>query len=218
MSKSLGNFITIRSALEKVPGEVIRLMMLNSHYRKPLNWTDVGIEQAKESIKYIYNALWLAQQNGIPMTPCGKVPENILEALKDDIHTPLAISSLHSIASKLYGEHKRGDALGQARYAGELLAAGELLGILQYNPSEWFQGKRYSLDIKSKQYTPTDGVGRDTKSDINESHILSEIESRNQARQMKDFQKADQIRDTLARDGILLEDKSDGTTVWRVSD
>ncbi len=218
MSKSLGNFITIRSALGKAPGEVLRLMMLNSHYRKPLNWTNIGIEQAKETIKYIYNALWLAQQNGISMTPCSNVPKSILEALTDDIHTPLAVSSLHSIASKLYSEHKKGDRHGQAQYTGELLAAGGLLGILQYNPSEWFQGKRYALDINSKQHALTNSLCGDMHSDIDETHILSEIELRNQARKMKDFQKADQIRDNLAREGILLEDRSDGTTVWRLSD
>ncbi len=194
MSKSLGNFITIRQALEGAPGEVLRLMLLSTHYRKPLDWTEDGVEQARDRLDYIYKALWLVQQDGIPPIKVKKIPAQIVVALHDDLNTPLAISHMHQIASNLHLAIKTRTPPHQAKLAGQLITIGNLLGILQNDPEAWFKGGEADSDV---------------------GDIEAQIALRLEARKAKDFAAADNIRDTLAENGIILEDRPDGTTDWR---
>jgi cysteinyl-tRNA synthetase len=127
MSKSLGNFFTVRDILAKAPGEAIRLLLLSSHYRSELDFTDHGLAEAKKALDRFYRAL-----ERFPNIMPGPMPPAVLEALSDDLNTPLAISHLHALADAALA----GDATGAAG----LKAAGALLGLLQQPPEAWFRG------------------------------------------------------------------------------
>ena len=207
MSKSLGNFITIRQALEGAPGEALRLMLLSTHYRHPLDWTEEGVKQVREQLDYIYKALLLVQRSGIQLKALKKVPPEILNALHNDLNTPLAISRMHEIASNLHLAINHRPPPHQAKLGRKLLAIGNLLGILQKDPKEWFQ-------IPHKKFR-LEGLSPSVEAGLQEPEIQAHIDRRTMARSNKDFEEADRIRDALANKGIILEDSPDGTTDWR---
>lgn len=184
MSKSLGNFITIHQLLEKMPGELVRFVLLSSHYRQPLDWNDQVVLQSRQSLDRLYNAL-----RGYELGQKSEVFEPIKTALEDDLNTPLAISVLHELATRL---HKASSTSEKNQLASTLKASGAWLGLLQQDPESWFKGK----------------VG------IDEATILALIEARNQARQRKNFVEADRVRQELLKAGVLLEDGPQGT-IWR---
>jgi cysteinyl-tRNA synthetase len=127
MSKSLGNFFTVRDILAKAPGEAIRLLLLRTHYRSVLDFTDQGLAEAKRDLDRFYRAL-----EAFPGVAAGGVPEAVLEALCDDLNTPLAITAMHGLA---------GAALaGDQDAAACLRGAGAVLGLLQQAPEAWFRG------------------------------------------------------------------------------
>jgi cysteinyl-tRNA synthetase len=184
MSKSLGNFITMHQLLEKIPGELVRFILLSSHYRQPLDWNDHIVLQSRQSLDRLYNAL-----RGRTLNDEVRASESIKSALEDDLNTPLAISSLHEIATQL---HKTSDESGKNQLASLLKASGAWLGLLQQDPETWFKGEK----------------------EIDEEKILSLIHLRNEARAKKNFAEADQVRDKLLKMGILLEDGPQGT-IWK---
>lgn len=195
MSKSLGNFYTVHDLLEEFPGEAIRLVLLKTHYRQPLDFTKDGIAQAKRELDGFYTAL----RNTAAITPATdqEIAEPVLAALLDDLNTPLAISHLHELAGAL---NKAADDGEKARAKAQLLAAAEGLGLLSDDPEAWFK------------WQPAEAAaGADGLSDTD---IDALIEERKQARADKDFARADQIRDTLQAQGIVLEDGAGGTQ-WR---
>tara|TARA_Y100000588_G_scaffold2010_2_gene2949 strand:- start:1660 stop:3048 length:1389 start_codon:yes stop_codon:yes gene_type:complete len=189
MSKSLGNFITIRQALGRAPGEVLRLMMLSTHYRHPLNWTESGLKQAQTRLDRLYRLL---QKSGarVPDGNAVGLDDGFVGALQDDLNTPLALAELERQADELMSA----DARGREQKRVRLLASAGILGILQQDPEAWFKGGETAEDV---------------------SHIEAKIERRLEARQAKDFALADNIRESLAENGIILEDRPDGTTDWR---
>lgn len=129
MSKSLGNFFTVRDVLKNYDGEVIRLAFLSTHYRQPLDWTDETPKAAKATLDRFYKAIEFANAEGI-------VASSVIEALEHDLNTPLAISSLHEFANivfKTSGEE-------QIEAANTLKASGQFLGLLMHDPKAWFQG------------------------------------------------------------------------------
>ncbi len=189
MSKSLGNFFTVRELLDEgFPGEAIRLTLLSGHYRQPLDVTREKIDEAKAQLDRLYGALRHAGE--AEAGPAEAPPEALLAALADDLNTPQALAELHEIAGAL---NKANDPQEAARLEGQLLAAGDLLGLLQADPEAWFQG--------------ADGT-------LSAEEIEARIEARRQARKAKDFAEADRIRDELAAQGVLLEDGPGGTT-WK---
>jgi cysteinyl-tRNA synthetase len=127
MSKSLGNFFTVRDVLAKAPGEAIRLLLLRSHYRSELDFSDQGLAEAKRELDRFYRAL--AGFSDIAAAP---VPVGVEEALCDDLNTPLALSVLHGLADAALA----GDAVAAAG----LLAGGNALGLLAQAPDAWFRG------------------------------------------------------------------------------
>jgi len=129
MSKSLGNFLTIHELLTEWPGEVLRLNMLSTHYRQPINWTETGLRDAKKALDGWFSAVEGAEK------PADPSPE-VVDALKDDINTPKAIAALHA----LRGKATRGDKAAAA----SLLAGANLLGLLQYSVEDW---KEFTTDI-----------------------------------------------------------------------
>lgn len=191
MSKSLGNFFTIREILDQVPGEAFRLYTLGTHYHQPLNWLPEGLKQAKQTMDRFYTAL--RSTPSVDLT--GAKPDGeVVEALKDDLNTPKAIAVLHSLATAL---NKAESADKQAEIKKELIASAHLLGLLYRDPEEWFRAGSASA-----------GQG------IGESEIEALIQKRADARKAKDFATADAVRKELADKGVIIEDTPAGTQ-WK---
>lgn len=190
MSKSLGNFYTVHDLLDEFPGEAIRLTLLKSHYRQPLDFRKDGIREAKKELDEFYLALRNADVKAdVP----DQVPSTVMAAVCDDLNTPKALAHLFELKTQL---NTTTDGAEKARLKGALLLAGDLLGILGQHPETWLRGSSGSED----------GLLDDA--------IEALIEQRKQARTNKDFATSDQIRDQLMAEGIVLEDGAAGTT-WR---
>jgi cysteinyl-tRNA synthetase len=127
MSKSLGNFFTVRDVLARAPGEAIRLLLLRAQYRGALDFTDTALTEARRELDRFYRAL-----ERHPGPAADTIPPAVLAALCDDLNTPLALSAMHALADAALA--------GDARAAADLRAAGEVLGLLQAAPAAWFQG------------------------------------------------------------------------------
>jgi cysteinyl-tRNA synthetase len=126
MSKSLGNFLTVRDVLAKAPAEAVRLLLLRTHYRAELDFTDAALAEARRELDRFYRAL-----AGHAGTAAAAAPEGVLAALCDDLNTPLAISRLHPLADAALA--------GDAEAAASLRAGGTLLGLLTQAPEAWFR-------------------------------------------------------------------------------
>ncbi|WP_085904247.1 cysteine--tRNA ligase [Kiloniella majae] len=191
MSKSLGNFFTVRQLLDEgLNGEALRLTLLSGHYRQPLDITREKVAEFKTQLDRFYGAIQAVEKIE---ASTDEVSDAFLEALKDDLNTPLALSVLHDITTQLNKttDDRKKNRKVIAQLKGQLLAGGKLLGIIQQDPEVWFKG---------------DG---DDSQDI-EALIAERIE----AKKSKDFASADAIRDELAAQGIELLDNPTGTT-WR---
>jgi cysteinyl-tRNA synthetase len=194
MSKSLGNFFTIRTVLEKFDGETLRYFIMSSHYRSPLNFSDDNLHNAKSALTRLYTAV---RGLSASETACQEVAlrfdfeMRFTQALDDDINTPMALSVLFDLAKKI--NTQRTEDLDQAHALAQLLRTlGAQIGILQMAP-----------DIFLKQ-----GVA------LSDTEIEAKIFQRNQARASKNFALSDKIRDELSTLGIILEDTT-GKTTWR---
>ena len=192
MSKSLGNFYTVHDLLDEFPGEAIRLLLLKTHYRQPLDFTKGGLRKAKIELDRFYGVL---RSSDNFRASGDEIPPGIIAALRDDLNTPLALSELHEIASLM----NKSGGVNKAAAKEQLLAAGEVLGLLQQDPENWFRWQP-----KATEGGPDDDA------------IETLIAERTKARANKDFARADDIRDRLAADNVFLED-STGTTIWRRS-
>ncbi len=190
MSKSLGNFITIRDALAETPGEVIRLVLLSTHYRHPMDWSADGLRQARANLDRLYTALRNAgtATDGVE----DAVDAEVEAALCDDLNTPKALAALHRLAGDL---NRAGDEAARAEARAALRGSGALLGLLQADPEAWFRGAG-----------DEDGMS--------DADIEALIAARAAARAQRDFAEADRIRDAMATEGITLEDTAEGT-LWR---
>ena len=192
MSKSLGNVRMIRELLETYRGEVLRFALLSAHYRSPLNFSGELLDQAEQALAGFYTALRKVQDVELDMEVVLE-GEPFYTALLDDLNTPLAISELHALARDL---NKADDAEKPALKA-RLLAAGNLLGILEQDPTEWLQGESGDDDLSAEA-------------------IETLIAERAAAKTERNFARADEIREELTTAGILLEDGPEGT-LWRRS-
>lgn len=190
MSKSLGNFFTVREVLDSTPGEAVRLYLLSTHYHQPLNWTADGLKQAKAAVDRFYTAL-----RDVPDAVASdglEADAEILRVLEDDLNTPAAIARLHTLAGEINKARTEDEKKSAAQ---KLIASGRLLGLLYKTPEEWFKGD-------------ADG--------LSEEEINALIQERQEARKNRDFSKADSIRNQLTQAGIVLEDTPAGVRWKRV--
>jgi cysteinyl-tRNA synthetase len=187
MSKSLGNFRTIRDVLAQAPGEAARYAMLTAHYRDPIDFTAERLQQAKQNLDRYYLALRGVET--VAPAAGSNLPDPVRTALEDDLNTPEALTELHKLLTEL---NKASDAREKARLKAALLTGGHVLGLLQQDPEAWLRG-----------------------GSENTAEIEQLIAARNAARKARNFTEADRVRTDLALKGIVLEDKPDGTTLWR---
>lgn len=189
MSKSIGNVLLVHDLLKETSGEVIRLTLLSTHYRSPLDWTDDALSQSRRNLDRLYGALKELQDIEVEMS-LADVPIKFIDALKDDLNTPAAFTVLHKLAKQANTET---DTSLRRNIKKQILAAGHMLGLLQQEPVTWFRG-----------------VG-----EVNEDEIDTLIAARAQAKKDKDFVLADQLRDQLRAMNIGIQDRPDGTSGWR---
>ena len=193
MSKSLKNFITIKEALNESSSEVLRFFLISSHYRSPLNYSDEGLKEAKNSLDRLYNSLQELSYETDEHVP-SEYSEKFHYAMQDDFNSPSAISVLFEMVKQINILKKEDQFTHANTLASELISLSNILGILSDNPKEYF----------------TSGI------DLSNQDIEEAIERRNKARKEKDFELSDKIRDDLLENGIILEDK--GTkTIWKKS-
>jgi len=194
MSKSLGNIVYIRDLLKNHHGETLRLALLSSHYRQPLNWNSKTIEQSKKMLNKFYQALKNAEEIEVDAENLSKnVPDSLKSSLCDDLNTSRAIADINEISKKL---SKENNLENKAELKKSLLAAGSIMGILNCNPDDWlnFNKENQNIDIEK---------------------IEKLINDRNDARNRKDFSLADKLRLELSDMGIELED-TPKKTIWKV--
>ena len=201
MSKSLGNFFTIRDVMGQFHPETIRFFILSSHYRSPVNFSDSALKEAQTSLTRLYQALKSVENLTQPAGEIDKTPFEIPfnQAMCDDFNSAGAVSVLFSLAREINKAVNLATAEGNAQalaLATLLKDLAQPLNILQLNPTDFLQAK----------------VGETTG--LSDSEIEAFIEARKQAKADKDFAKADQIRHDLKAQGIELEDGKNGTT-WR---
>ena len=201
MSKSLGNFFTIREVMEKFHPETIRFFILSSHYRSPVNFSDSALKEAQTSLTRLYQALKSVESLTQPAGEIDKTPFEtpFNQAMCDDFNSAGAVSVLFSLAREINKAVNLETAEGNAQalaLATLLKNLAQPLNILQLNPTDFLQAK----------------VGETTG--LSDSEIEAFIEARKQAKADKDFAKADQIRNDLKAQGVELEDGKNGTT-WR---
>lgn len=193
MSKSLGNFRTVRDLLQHYPGEVIRYALLAGHYRKPLDFSLAALDQARAALDRLYGSL-PPTDNALPQARADAVEA----ALADDLNTPLALACLHETASAL---RKCTDPDEQSRLLATLRDGANLLGLLQQPPANWRQ---------------LGGMGEAQAAGPTIETIESLIAARQTARAARDFARADALRQELVALGIGIEDSATGTTWHRL--
>ena len=187
MSKSLGNFFTIRDVLKKYDAEVVRFFILRAHYRSPLNYSDAHLDDAKVALTRLYTALADVNLVGAAIAIDWEEAHAVRfrDAMDDDFNTPVALAALFDLATQL----NKSKSLADARQYKALAA---VIGLLERTPQQFLQGASEAGD------------------DIEER-----IEARSAAKKARNFAESDKIRAELLADGIVLEDKPDGTTNWR---
>ncbi len=190
MSKSLGNVLLVHEMIKTMPGELIRLALLSAHYKQPLDWSDETLNSARRMLDRLYGAV-----RGIEVSAADRLaaeaPTALVAALEDDLNTPKALAEFFAMAKAL---NKATGVAEKRALAAAMYAAGDLMGLLQSDPEEWFAG--------------------DIDGELSAEDIEALIAKRNAARSAKDFAAADGFRDQLAAAGIKIEDGAGGTT-WR---
>ncbi|MCF7970354.1 MAG: cysteine--tRNA ligase [Methylococcaceae bacterium] len=194
MSKSLGNFFTVREVLKQYRAEIVRFFVLSSHYRSPLNYSDEQLDDAGAAVTRLYTAL-----RGVAIAPNARATDYTVrfkQAMDDDFNTAVAVAVLFDMAREL-NKIKNNDAELAAQLAGELKELSSVLGILQGDPEEFLKA--------------VDGAQNGS---LTEQDIDALIMQRVEAKQNKDWALADKIRDDLKAQGVVLEDVATGTS-WR---
>ena len=191
MSKSLGNFFTIRDVLKSYDAEVLRFFIIRSHYRSPLNYSDAHLDDAKNALTRLYTALKDVDVKDQAVDWDSEYAKRFASAMNDDFNTPEAVAVLFELANEVNRTHL-------AELGSQLKALAGVLGLLERDPRQFLQG---------------DGAVDEGE----EKWIESQIQARIDAKKAKNFAEADKIRSELLEKGIVLEDKPGGLTEWRRS-
>jgi cysteinyl-tRNA synthetase len=188
MSKSLGNFFTLREVLDKLDavqgGEQLRFFFLRSHYRSEVNYTHATLEDAGHSLCGLYTALRETAPANVALDWDDAWAVRFADAMNDDFDTPVAFAILHELRSEVNRTH-------DPKLAGLLKALGGTVGLLQHDPAMFLQGASVAIDVDAK------------------------LAERNAAKKARNYPRADEIRRELEAAGIVLEDKPGGKTEWR---
>lgn len=203
MSKSLGNFFTIRDVMEKFHPEVIRYFIVSSHYRSPVNFSDVALKEAKTALSRFYHSFKAYQQvygDQTVETLDEALVERFNTAMRDDFNTAEAIAVLFEINKELNRAVKDENQEQAAVYYSTLRHLTNILGLVQYNVDDF---------LKSD-------IGQEALG-LSEEQIEDLIQQRKDAKKAKEFAKADEIRQSLLNQGVVLEDTRQGT-IWRRAD
>lgn len=192
MSKSLGNFFTIRDVLKKYDPEVVRFFILRAHYRSPLNYSDAHLDDAKHALTRLYMAIKDVAADSSPLDLSEPNAMRFAEAMNDDFNTPVALSVLFELANEV-------NKTKSAVLARQLKGLAALIGLLQRVPQEFLRSDPASV----------------AQSAYSEAMIEERIAARAAAKKSKKFDEADRIRAELLTNGIILEDKPGGVTEWR---
>jgi len=190
MSKSLGNFFTIRDVLKKFDAEVVRFFILRAHYRSPLNYSDVHLDDARVALTRLYTALDGVETDGLPLDWSEAHAVRFAEAMDDDFNTPVALAALFDLASEI--NKSKSPVLAR-----QLKALAGVIGLLERTPQQFRQAVVGDADASG------------------DSAIVAAIAARSAAKKARDFASSDKIRAELLAAGVILEDKPDGTTNWR---
>ena len=192
MSKSLGNFFTIREVLDQYNEETVRYFMISSHYRSPVNYSEESLKEAGVRLERLYTALKGLNLNGVKAAKATEFETRFFEVMDDDFNTPQALAVLFDLVRHT-NTLRAEDESTALPFAALLVRLGGVLGILQ-GDAETF--------LKSG-------------SEVDEAWIESMIQQRADAKKAKNFAESDRIRDELAAQGIILQDSREGTT-WRI--
>jgi cysteinyl-tRNA synthetase len=215
MSKSLGNFFTVREVLKHYPPEVVRYFILSSHYRSPLNYSEENLNSAKAALDRFYTALRDVPSAGADVArDDNEYVQRFRAAMDDDFNTPEAVAVLFDLARDLNRAKSEKSQDEASRLRTVLRNLGTILGILQDDPRKWFQP--VIIDAKPGRFE-IKGYPPEVSVRISEKKILELIQQRLSARKAKNWAESDRIRDELKAQGIILEDRPDGTTDWRRS-
>jgi cysteinyl-tRNA synthetase len=183
MSKSLGNFFTIRDVLARYDGETLRFFMLRTHYRSPFNFSDGNLDDARNALRRLYTALDGTEPADAPIDWTQPQAAAFRAAMNDDFNTPLAVAVLFELAGEL-------NRTRSAQTAALLKGLGKVLGVLQQTPLRYLRSGNL----------------------LDEASIQRQIEARARAKKARDFAAADRIRDELAAQGVVLQDSAAGTS------
>ena len=209
MSKSLGNFFTLREVLNKLDpvqgGETVRFFLMRGHYRSEVNYTWETLEDARQSLLGLYIALKDIKADTVQIDWTNDYAKRFREAMQDDFNTPMAFAVLHDLRSEVNRSQS-------STSAGLLKALGGTIGLLQGDPAKFVQGSKviHFAEVKAE------ANALDTsEATVNNPSIDDLIAERNTAKKEKNFARADEIRKELDAAGIVLEDKPGGLTEWR---
>jgi len=218
MSKSLGNFFTLREILPRLRhAEVLRYFLLASHYRGPINYSLEQLDQADAALGRLYTAL-----RDLPLVAAAlsDYNERFLASMDDDFNTPQALAVLQTLArevnsAKASGAHQRAATLGA-----ELVALGKVLGLFSVPAEQWFRLAKPVAAPAVAEAAGADSAAGDaarvgTPCWIDDAQVEARIAARAAARRAKNWAESDRIRDELAAAGVVLEDKPGGKTTWR---
>jgi cysteinyl-tRNA synthetase len=195
MSKSLGNFFTIREVLKHYNPEVVRYFLSSVHYRSYIDYSEDGLREAHSALERFYQALKAVPELAQEMTLQNDYEQRFVEAMDDDFNTPRALAVLFEIASELNKAARDNDPVAP-QLAAQLKQLAGMIGLLQQEPDQFLQGEAGEGDLSAEE-------------------IEAFIEQRAQARKDKDFAESDRIRDLLAEKGVVLKDSRDGTSWYR---